>query len=170
MEFCCSLSPSLQSARLEEVSSHCHYPFFAHQFNFLQPQCNLIFQPHSIVLVEGNSIPEVGVDTKLTLPIKDRSVINQADYCDKSEDERVAPSCYDVPELLPRMPDDKERDGMVMTESDDEDDCDDGEWVSVADDDINPLIHDNDNRDFGGDNPHNVEDYTYFDNITIIPY
>ena len=61
-------------------------------------------------------MPEFDVDTKLTLPIKDGSVMNQAGYCDKSEDERVAPSCYDVPELLPWMSDDKERDGMVMNE------------------------------------------------------
>ena len=60
-------------------------------------------------------MPEVNVDTKLTLSIKEWSVTHQAVYCDKSKNERVTPPCYDVPELLPWMPNDGERDGMVMT-------------------------------------------------------
>ena len=94
-------------------------------------------------------MPEVDVDTQLTLAIKDGSVMNHADDCDKSEDERVAPLCYDVPKLLPRIPDDEERDGMLMNESDNEDDFGDGDQVSVGDDDINLSIHDHEGRDFG---------------------
>ena len=92
-------------------------------------------------------MPEVDVDTKLTLLIKNGSVMDQAGYCDKCKDERVGSSCCDLTDLLPWMPDHEETDAMVMNESLNEDECANGDWVSVADDDINPSIHDHDGMD-----------------------